>query len=303
MTPPDELMVKAFLPSVRALVARRLSEEGLSQGKISRLLGVTQASVHYYLTGDSQERYEKLKGLGFEEGEVKGFVEALCEDVVKGGAEGLRTLYSFWIDALAKGRICDAHKRLHPNLKECDICMMLFSRAKEGDGALVNDVREAVKLIETSPYFTKVMPEVSVNIVLAREGAKTVEDVLAVPGRIVKVMERPKALMEPRFGASTHMARVVLLAHKRDHKARAVINLKFDERVGDVLRGLSLNYRFIPRKGEELLTAIERELREGVPEALIDRGAVGIEPMTYLFGRSAKEVARIALRVARLYSL
>ena len=129
MNPPDELMVKVFLPSIRALVAHRLKARGLSQGKIAKLLDVTQASVHYYLSGGEKEHYERVGLLGFREEEVEGLVGALCEDLMKSEVEGLRTLYSFWIDALAKGRICEAHKRIHPGLKDCDICMTIFSKS------------------------------------------------------------------------------------------------------------------------------------------------------------------------------
>src|SRR2546425_9109225 len=67
-------MMEAFLPSMRALVARRLSEEGDSQGKISRLLGITQASVSNYLSADLNEAYAKLSSIGItpEEGERYG---------------------------------------------------------------------------------------------------------------------------------------------------------------------------------------------------------------------------------------
>ena len=67
-------MMEAFLPSMRALVARRLSEEGDSQGKISRLLGITQASVSNYLSADLREIYSKLSSIGIspEEGEKYG---------------------------------------------------------------------------------------------------------------------------------------------------------------------------------------------------------------------------------------
>jgi len=302
MNPPDELMVKVFLPSIRALVAHRLKARGLSQGKIAKLLDVTQASVHYYLSGGEKEHYERVGLLGFREEEVEGLVGALCEDLMKSEVEGLRTLYSFWIDALAKGRVCEAHRKMHPGLKDCDVCMAIFSRGREGDELLFKDMKEAIRLIESAPYFSRVMPEVSVNLVLARDEAKSVEDVLAVPGRIVKVMGRPKALMEPRFGASTHMARVLLLAHERDKGVRASINLKFDDKVKRCLKELGLSYRFIPTKGEEL-PSIKGVIRGGVPDALIYKGKVGIEPVTYLFGKSATEVARMALKVARLYSI
>src|ERR1700733_2591152 len=40
MHPPCEMMVDSFLPAMREAVAKRLAEEGFSQGKIARPLGV-----------------------------------------------------------------------------------------------------------------------------------------------------------------------------------------------------------------------------------------------------------------------
>jgi predicted fused transcriptional regulator/phosphomethylpyrimidine kinase len=37
-------------------------------------------------------------------------------------------------------------------------------------------------------------------------------------------------------------------------------------------------------------------------DALVDEGGSGIEPNVYLFARGAREVARLAIRLARAYS-
>ena len=72
MHPPCEIMMEAFLPSMRVLVARRLSEEGDSQGKISRLLGITQASVSNYLSADLHDVDSKLSSIGITPEEERG---------------------------------------------------------------------------------------------------------------------------------------------------------------------------------------------------------------------------------------
>ena len=64
MHPPDEMMTQAFLPAMRQLVAIRLHSEGLSQSRISGLLGITQASVSLYLSASPGRSYSTLSELG-----------------------------------------------------------------------------------------------------------------------------------------------------------------------------------------------------------------------------------------------
>ncbi len=53
-----EVFVRKILPATRALVAKVLVKEyGLTQLEASKVLGVTQASINYYLTG---KRGQKL---------------------------------------------------------------------------------------------------------------------------------------------------------------------------------------------------------------------------------------------------
>ena len=49
---PSELVVDRFLPTVRAMLAERLAERGMTQQEIAAHLGVTQAAVSKYVGGD-----------------------------------------------------------------------------------------------------------------------------------------------------------------------------------------------------------------------------------------------------------
>ncbi|MEM0480981.1 MAG: hypothetical protein QXQ14_02245 [Candidatus Aenigmatarchaeota archaeon] len=67
-----------FLPSIRALIARTLFEKyKLSQTQIAKILGVSQASVSYYIY---ELRGVKLKEL--EKREIKIKVDEICEKIV-----------------------------------------------------------------------------------------------------------------------------------------------------------------------------------------------------------------------------
>lgn len=50
---PCEILVKKILPAIRAIIVKDLHEKhGKSQKEIANLLGITQPSVSYYLSGE-----------------------------------------------------------------------------------------------------------------------------------------------------------------------------------------------------------------------------------------------------------
>src|SRR5438552_10793228 len=86
------------------------------------------------------------------------------------------------------------------------------------------------------------MPEVSVNMAYAPEGAKSVEDVVAIPGRIVKVRGQARSFMRPESGASTHLATILLEVERRQPALRAAMNLRYDGRMSKVLTPLGIKH-------------------------------------------------------------
>ena len=63
---------------------------------------------------------------------------------------------------------------------------------------------------------------------MARENAQSVEDVVGVPGRITTINGRAKAFTMPDWGASSHMARLVLEVMKHDPERRSALNLRYN---------------------------------------------------------------------------
>jgi XRE family transcriptional regulator, thiamine biosynthesis regulator len=308
MLPPEELMTGTFLPGIRHLVAIQLRSRGLSQTRISSLIGVTQASVSLYLSSDPERAYDLLSRFSVSHLTADRYSSLLADALQSDPVAGVRTLYGIWTGLLGAGSACAAHREAYPSLAECDFCIKEYG----GRGAMsetISEVSEAVKLLEESPEFVSVMPEVSVNIACAVGEATTPSEVVAIPGRIVKVKDRAKAMLPPESGASTHMSRVLLLARNREADLRAVINLRYDERMALILRRFALRVITIGRHsnvgaGDPTAEALERKLRSsiGTFDALVDEGGSGIEPNVYLFAKSAREAARLAIRLARAYS-
>ena len=96
MQHPDELMVETFLPAMRQLVAVSLRSQGLSQNRISSLLGVTQASVSLYLSSDRKRAYEALASLNVSKPQADAQASELSRAVSKGPVEGVRSLMAIW---------------------------------------------------------------------------------------------------------------------------------------------------------------------------------------------------------------
>ena len=94
---------------------------------------------------------------------------------------------------------------MHQNLYSIDFKVIYM---------IIEKLERAVKILEESPEFAHLIPEVRSNIVMARENAQGIEDVAGIPGRITAVKGIPLAVSRPDFGASSHMARRVLSVMK-----------------------------------------------------------------------------------------
>jgi len=302
-------MVETLLPAMRALVARKLHEEGLSQSKIAGLLGLTQASVSLYLSQDQAHHMSSLSDLGISAEEADRYSSLLSEDLRRNPVYAVSTLYSIWSDLLGRGSMCSAHRSDYPLLAQCEMCMATFGPKQTQVSEAIDLVSTAVTMLESSGLFVHIMPEVSVNIAYAHGEAATIGDVVAVPGRIVKVRDRARSLMKPEFGASTHLAKVLLEARTRMKQYRAVMNLRYDDKMGMELRKLKMRTLSMggsyPKVADPVVEALTRQMKEsdGPFDAIVDSGGSGIEPSLYLFAADPVEVARLALKLARLYSM
>ncbi|MBI3841268.1 MAG: hypothetical protein HY297_04875 [Thaumarchaeota archaeon] len=300
-------MVNTFLPAIRQMTAVELRSEGFSQSSISRLLGITQASVSLYLSAEGSRAYTSLAALSVSNEEARKYAKLLARSVKVNKVEGVKTLTAIWTRLLGAGSICPAHRSLYPELADCDVCIKEYGPRVPGRQEAVVEVVEAVRILESSPTFVSVMPEVSVNIACVSTGGGEA-DVVAVPGRIVRVKGRARATMTPEPGASSHMSKVLLEARRKLPDIRACMNLRYDKKMATVLRKLKVKaveiggYRASGRDPTLRAIAVALSGARLDFDAVVDLGAEGVEPNVYLFGRSATEVAELAVRASELYS-
>lgn len=184
----------------------------------------------------------------------------------------------------------------------------------EVDKVLGNLVR-AVKILEECLEFADLIPEVRTNIVYALPNAQTIDEVAAIEGRITKINDRPKACGYPAFGASSHMARLIIEIMKTDKNLRAGINLSWSEEFSKWLEEWSnknnIVYGYIDRfqepeeiskiEGRSIPWKVEYLLRKynTIPRIFYESPGIGKEPLFVLIGENAVEVANLSVRIAK----
>lgn len=155
------------------------------------------------------------------------------------------------------------------------------------------------------------IPEVRSNLGYALAGAAGYEEVAAVPGRISQAGDKLIACRNPAFGASRHIARVILAAMTHEPRMRSAMNIKVSPEILDACRSAGLhiasfNRRDEPREvkereGSTLEWGTQRALQEasGFPDVIYDEGDVGKEPMIRVLGNSPMDVVDKVLLVAK----
>jgi hydroxymethylpyrimidine/phosphomethylpyrimidine kinase len=169
-------------------------------------------------------------------------------------------------------------------------------------------VEEAAKRIEDCREFVHLLPEVGTNLVASQDRAKTLDEVVGLTGRIVKVEDRAVAVGAVKFGASKYMGNVLLTAMRYNPDFRAAINIKFSPEIIAICRELGMEaqthqWAVKPKEVTESKCAIPfaiEELRRA-SEVVYDLGDIGIEASIIVFGRTATEVADKAIKIAMRY--
>lgn len=141
------------------------------------------------------------------------------------------------------------------------------------------------------------IPEVGVNLGYALPTADTLEEVCAITGRIVRIGERPAAVGPPAFGASRHVARIILAAMQFDPARRSAMNLRYDETLVARAQAAGLAIGTFDRADEPAESkTMEWGTREAIrraetfPDVIYDLGGPGKAPMVRFLGASPSEV-------------
>ncbi len=174
---------------------------------------------------------------------------------------------------------------------------------------VISDVERAVEMIEAERNIDAIIPEVRMNIGMATSFARGVEDVVAVEGRIAGFRGRARPLGCPKFGASSHIARVILKVMEYDPEMRAAVNIKYSPEILEACRKSGLVISGFDRReepeevriveGRSLQWGVEQAIQKarGVPDVIYDEGGYGKEGMIRVLAQTATEAVEKVLRI------
>ena len=154
------------------------------------------------------------------------------------------------------------------------------------------------------------IPEVMSNLGCALPYAEGPEHVAAFPGRIIKTLQGTLVPAPPAFGASRHIAAVILAAAQFFPHLRAAMNIRYVEGIEDLAPLLHLRHARFDRsqeppenkaRGEGALAwgvaSVMQKLKpwEPPPDLISDGVEVGKERMLLVLGEDPMRVAEKAL--------
>ena len=177
---------------------------------------------------------------------------------------------------------------------------------------LFQRVSRAIKILKEEKI-GDLIPEVQSNLGVGLEGARTHQDVLGFPGRIVKHGASIATLSPPEFGGSRHVANIVLTAMRYNPDKRAVMNIKYTEELLKICQRLKFKTETFNRADEPKKTRIKEgsSLEWGtnsvitgcgyVPDIIFDVGGMGKEEMIRVIADDVESLVDKILKIHRLY--
>jgi hydroxymethylpyrimidine kinase/phosphomethylpyrimidine kinase len=155
------------------------------------------------------------------------------------------------------------------------------------------------------------IPEVQSNIGIGLPGARRAGDVAAIPGRIVKNGKDVFTVAAPQFGASQHVAKIVLTAMHFDPEMRAVMNIKLTNSILKACKKLKFKIASFDRakepksvkqqEGSSLEWGTHTAIKKCgfVPDIIYDLGGQGKEEMIRVLARDIGELLEKVLKIHR----
>ena len=162
--------------------------------------------------------------------------------------------------------------------------------------------------VETLVSFlpSQYIPEVGMNFVYASPNAKTRNDVCAIEGRITRYKDQALLCGTLDFGASKHVASIVLAAMSFDTTIRSALNIRYTQKTLQLSTNLGFTLGSFDRKFEpqNASSTMEWGTKHAittcgyVPDIISDTGAVGKEPMIRVLGKNPQDVLAKIKKIA-----
>jgi len=253
-----------LLKELKGRACRLLSDEGWTQSKLGKALGISQVMAGNYLHTLPIQYNEPI------ESNLQEASFSLAE-ILKAGDASTWSL-----------KIVVDDQDLIINFPVQDTKEKILIR--------IADMRRRLETV-----IPLLSPQVRVNIAIASSDAQNNSDVAAFPGRLTPVGGKARPLSSPKFGASSHLSDLLLNLRKLNSSTSTIINLRWDSIISDLLNELDVVSVNLNRKGDDLSIP---DSAFGA-EALIDEGGYGFEPSLYIVGTNQDRVCKIVEDLAK----
>lgn len=181
--------------------------------------------------------------------------------------------------------------------------------------ATLDELAETGRVLSLLPRFAKLIPEVRSNLVLALPYAMSAMDIAGFSGRIT-CTRRGEVILAggPEFGASSHMARVLLAARKSNPRLCCALNIACNDTVLGAVGRAGLVCASFDRVDEPAdglgheggtmdwgtQAALDASPDPRAVDAVVDRGGVGKEAMIRILATAPNELIGKVRRVLDL---
>ena len=174
------------------------------------------------------------------------------------------------------------------------------------------DLENAIEIFKKE-RIGNLIPEVQTNIGLGLRNAKGHDDVIAIPGRLIKNGEDVFTGARPRFGGSRHVANIVLTMMQHEPEKRAVMNIKYTDSLLQICKKLKFQIASFDRskepkkvrvrEGSSLEWGTEKAITThgSVPDIIYDLGGIRKEEMIRVLARDIESLVKKVLAIHRLY--
>ena len=237
---PHEIVAARFMPTARIMLARELAGLDCSQRQIGSMLGITQAAVSKYLSGQATPESRFV-----ENERMQAVVERTAEGWVADeldAFDAMAELLDLVREFEDRGPICGLHEDAMPVLEGlgCDLCVRGRNDAMSVERGVLRSVRTAARTFAAISDVSTYVPNVGSNVAESLPQPSADADVAAIPGRLHTVHDRIVVPSEPEFGASEHVALALLVANAIDPEIRGAVNLATDPELLDAARDLGI---------------------------------------------------------------
>jgi hydroxymethylpyrimidine/phosphomethylpyrimidine kinase len=322
-----DALIKKLIPLAWVVTPNLMEASVLSRLRVNSLEGMKKAAQHIYRLG---AKHVVVKG-----GHLKGMaIDLLYDGKIFNEIEGPRidaknthgtgcTFASAIATLLARGDSVSETVRK----AKIFVTMAIRSGISLGKGTgptnpsayvlkeieryrVIQELKRAIEILREEKI-GHLIPEVSSNLGYALPQAEGIEDVAAFPGRIVRPKDSVATSSDAEFGASQHVANIILTVMKFDPEYCSAINIRYSKEnvaqmrskgflVGHFDRRLEPK-RLKEKEGSSLEWGVGEVLRKmkRVPDFIYDEGDVGKEPMIRVLGKDPHEVVQKILKIAK----